>query len=101
MITGRIIEANSNGLRVSLEFFDDVIIPSTMMQEPSLFIPSEKSSQKEGTWVWKYGDDTEASPEESAKTEEPEHRFVMEKGDEVRTSSQYAVRIYFTSLLWS
>jgi hypothetical protein len=36
------------GLRVSLGFFNDVLIPDYALQQPSLF------HEEEGLWVWKY-----------------------------------------------
>jgi DNA-directed RNA polymerase III subunit RPC8 len=36
------------GLRVSLGFFSDVLIPDYALQSPSLY------NHEEGVWVWKY-----------------------------------------------
>jgi DNA-directed RNA polymerase III subunit RPC8 len=36
------------GLRVSLGFFSDVLIPDYALQAPSLY------NHEEGVWVWKY-----------------------------------------------
>ena len=69
MLTGRVTESSASGLRVSLEFFEDVVVPSTMLQEPSLFLPSVSGSasasggQAGGMWIWKYGNDEEEGAE--------------------------------------
>ena len=90
MIIGKIAESTEDGLRVSLNFFDDVQIPPTMMQDPSVFVPStnRRNDQKQGTWVWKYGTDPENGPEGTSNSGEGEveSRFVMEVGDEVSVS---------------
>ena len=65
VLTGRVTESSAAGLRVSLEFFEDVSVPSTMLQEPSVFLPSggPSSSSGGGMWVWKYGGDDEDGAE--------------------------------------
>ena len=50
---------------MSLEFFDDVFIPSYLLQAPSEFKPDTS------LWVWKYGEDEQSE-------------FVMDIGEEVR-----------------
>lgn len=76
ILTGKIASSNKDGVKLSLEFFDDVLVPSSLLQTPSSFNPST------GLWTWKYGEDQESE-------------FVMDVGEEVR----FRVRtIHFTGL---
>ena len=76
VLTGRVTESSAAGLRVSLEFFEDVSVPSTMLQEPSVFLPSgglsSSSSSSSGMWVWKYGGDDE----DGAEARDLSHRLL-------------------------
>jgi DNA-directed RNA polymerase III subunit RPC8 len=47
IIEGKIISSSKEGIRVSLEFFDDILIPGPM----SLF-PGSKFNNSEQLWVW-------------------------------------------------
>lgn len=47
-IVGDLRSCDKNGLKLSLGFFDDVIIPEHSLQDPSFFDDSEK------LWVWKF-----------------------------------------------
>jgi DNA-directed RNA polymerase III subunit RPC8 len=48
IITGRLCASAKDGLRASLEFFNDVIIPEHALQDPSFYNKAEK------LWVWKF-----------------------------------------------
>lgn len=66
IITGKLVESHAEGLRVSVDFFDDINIPHLFLQEPSLFDPVRE------LWTWKYGED------------ESSDVFVMELGEKIR-----------------
>jgi len=54
IISGKIYETSSKGIRVSLGFFEDVLIPENEMPHPSVF------DEENEIWIWKYeGSDTE------------------------------------------
>jgi hypothetical protein len=55
IITGRIIQSSEKGIRVSVDFFDDIYIPAILMQEPSIF---DKEKQ---IWTWIYGQTNDCS----------------------------------------
>eukprot|EP00775_Hariotina_reticulata_P001173 gene1173-1511_t len=48
VIVGKLQSCNKEGLRVSLGFFKDVLIPDYALQTPSYF------DESEGIWIWKY-----------------------------------------------
>ena len=76
ILTGKISSSNKDGVKLSLEFFDDVLVPSSLLQSPSTF------NAATGLWTWKYGEDQDSE-------------FVMDVGEEVR----FRVRtIHFTGL---
>lgn len=52
IMTGRVLGCSSEGIRVTLDFFDDVFIPSYSLQ-----VPSEYADKK---WVWTYGEEGQA-----------------------------------------
>ena len=54
VITAKVVSSTISGLRVSMGFFDDVIIPSHLLQQPSEY------SESTGQWVWRYGEDEDA-----------------------------------------
>ena len=64
-MTGRISSSNKDGILVSLEFFNDVFIPSYLLQAPSEF------NEKTSLWLWRYGE------------EESGDEFVMDIGEQV------------------
>eukprot|EP00339_Tiarina_fusa_P019567 CAMPEP_0117036484 /NCGR_PEP_ID=MMETSP0472-20121206/25842_1 /TAXON_ID=693140 ORGANISM="Tiarina fusus, Strain LIS" /NCGR_SAMPLE_ID=MMETSP0472 /ASSEMBLY_ACC=CAM_ASM_000603 /LENGTH=187 /DNA_ID=CAMNT_0004746255 /DNA_START=11 /DNA_END=571 /DNA_ORIENTATION=- len=47
-ITGTVRYATSTSMYVSLEFFDDIIVPSTELRDPSWYNPENQM------WCWKY-----------------------------------------------
>ena len=48
IITGKIISSGRDGVRVSLNFFDDILIPVANFQQPTVYNPSTE------LWSWKY-----------------------------------------------
>jgi DNA-directed RNA polymerase III subunit RPC8 len=65
ILVGRIASSNKDGILVSLDFFDDVFIPSYLLQAPSEF------NSATSLWLWKYGE------------EESGDEFVMDIGEQV------------------
>ncbi|KAJ1566105.1 DNA-directed RNA polymerase III subunit rpc25, partial [Cladochytrium tenue] len=65
ILTGKVASSSVEGLRVSLDFFDDIIIPQPAMKPGCYF---DKST---GAWVWPYTDDDtgDVTPLEIAKGE--------------------------------
>lgn len=55
VLTGRVIQSNKDGIKISLEFFDDIIVPSTHLQNPSVFNSSSN------LWIWKYETEGDAA----------------------------------------
>lgn len=50
IITGKIIQSTADGIRMSLDFFDDIVIPSVWMK------PDTKFDETEGVWIWTVDD---------------------------------------------
>jgi DNA-directed RNA polymerase III subunit RPC8 len=69
ILVGRIASSNKDGILVSLDFFDDVFIPSYLLQAPSEF------NSATSLWLWKYGE------------EESGDEFVMDIGEQVFLNS--------------
>lgn len=65
VVNGKIISSNKDGVKVSVDFFDDILIPAGQLQNPSVFNPSS------GLWTWRY-------------ESEGENEYALEVGDEVR-----------------
>jgi DNA-directed RNA polymerase III subunit RPC8 len=65
VIVGRIFSISKTGIRVTLDFFDDIVLPPHLWQSHSEF------NEETGTIVWKYSEETEDD-------------FVMQQGDEVK-----------------
>ncbi len=63
IITGRLVSSGREGLKISTEFFEDILIPAALLQAPCVYNPID------GLWTWKYG--------------EPENDFLMDIGEEV------------------
>jgi len=51
VLIGRVKSSNISGIQVSLEFFDDIHIPPSLMLKPSKF---DKDSS---IWFWQYGEE--------------------------------------------
>jgi len=76
---GRVLRSTSQGLVVTLGFFEDIFIPSHWMLKPSLF---EEST---GLWVWT-PDEEEAEDEEEGGEEKSENK--SEKEEEQKTEGE-------------
>ena len=48
VLIGKIKSCSKEGVHVSLEFFDDILIPAESLQHPSRF------DETESVWVWEY-----------------------------------------------
>lgn len=66
IITGKLVSSGREGLKISTEFFEDILIPAALLQAPCVYNPVD------GLWTWKYG--------------EPENDFLMDIGEEVLKS---------------
>jgi DNA-directed RNA polymerase III subunit RPC8 len=64
ILIGKLVKSTREGLRISLDFFDDILIPAALLQSPCVFNPANN------LWSWKYEENAE-SP------------FIMEIGEEV------------------
>ena len=62
IITGKILSSSRDGIRVSLGFFDDILIPHHLLQQPSAWDAAKG-------WCWTYDAETQ---------------YIMEKGSSVR-----------------
>ncbi len=69
VLVGRVAQCSENGIRVSLGFFDDIFVPSYLLQTPSEFDAREK------VWVWTYNSD---------EAGEPAVRYPMELDEPIR-----------------
>ena len=67
VLTGKIKSCSKEGVHVSLEFFDDILIPAESLQHPSRF------DETESVWVWEY-------PVE----DDEHHDLFMDPGEKVR-----------------
>lgn len=65
-IVGKVTKSSKEGLHLSVDFFDEIFVPSSLLQSPSVYNPST------GLWVWKYGENQDMD-------------FEMGLGDEVST----------------
>jgi len=65
ILVGKLISSSTEGIKVSLDFFDDVFIPAHLLQSPSEYRGDR------GLWVWSYD-------------EESEGQFVYEPREEIR-----------------
>ena len=75
---GKILHSTSDGITVSLGFFNDIFIPAHWMLRPSHYDDST------GLWVWKpdYDDDDDNNDKE--ENNESNNQFEMDIGSEVR-----------------
>jgi DNA-directed RNA polymerase III subunit RPC8 len=64
VITGRVLSSNKDGVKLTLDFFDDIVIPAAQLQQPSVF------NTTAGHWTWKYETDSDAE-------------YALQAGDEV------------------
>ncbi|OQR66536.1 DNA-directed RNA polymerase III subunit RPC8-like [Tropilaelaps mercedesae] len=68
VLEGRVRSLSPEGVKISLEFFDDIMVQGMRMQHPSRWDPT-----KGGCWIWDYGADDGDS-----------HELCLEVGDRVR-----------------
>ncbi|OAF67940.1 RNA polymerase III subunit C8 [Intoshia linei] len=74
IITGRIYKSTKDGVYVTINFFQDILIRPEHCQQPYRFDDIEK------LWVWEYSDD---NSDEEAETQE-KHDMFMELNQEIR-----------------
>ena len=55
ILVGKISSSNEKGIRVSIGFFDDIFIPSYLLQTPSEYCLKYAVPQ----WVWKYTEESD------------------------------------------
>ena len=67
VLVGKIKSCSKEGVQVSLEFFDDILIPAESLQHPSRF------DETESVWIWEY-------PLEDGD----HHDLFMDAGEQVR-----------------
>ena len=53
VLGGFLVGASADGLRLSLGFFEDVVVPSYLLQATS------KWDARRRTWIWEYSDDSD------------------------------------------
>eukprot|EP01035_Chromulina_nebulosa_P020438 gene20438-26520_t len=49
ILCGKVKDSNIDGIKVSLDFFEDIFIPQTLLNDPSTYDNDSK------LWTWKYG----------------------------------------------
>ena len=67
VIVGKIKNCSKEGVHISLEFFDDILIPADSLQHPSRYDDSES------VWIWEY-------PLE----DDEHHDLYMDAGEQIR-----------------
>ncbi|PAA84457.1 hypothetical protein BOX15_Mlig030549g1, partial [Macrostomum lignano] len=70
VLVGTVRKCDTDGVHVSLGFFDDILIPPDQLQHPSRF----ENSRGEPAWVWAYDTGADTGP----------HQLPMERGDRLR-----------------
>ncbi|QCE04767.1 DNA-directed RNA polymerase III subunit RPC8 [Vigna unguiculata] len=55
IITAKLISSDSNGLQLSLGFFDDIYVPAHHMPYPNHFVEDEQGKRK-GVWFWDFNE---------------------------------------------
>ncbi|KAJ1912043.1 DNA-directed RNA polymerase III complex subunit Rpc25 [Tieghemiomyces parasiticus] len=71
VMVGKIRSSNERGVKVSLDFFDDILIPPTLLPAGSEFDAQEQ------VWVWRYeGNDLFMDPGEPIRVRVIEEAFV-------------------------
>ena len=67
VLVGKIKSCSKEGVHVTLEFFDDILIPADCLQHPARY------DDNESVWIWEY------------PLEEEEHKdFFMDPGETIR-----------------
>ena len=72
---------SQDGLRVSVDFFDDIFIPAGNIQQPNKFTMDTMGKPK---WIWYYGDEDDGEVDE----------MVIEPGAKIR----FRVKVSFNFL---
>ena len=67
VLVGKIKSCSKDGVTVSLEFFDDILIPASSLQHPSRY------DEAESVWIWEY-------PLEDGE----HHDLFMDPGEQIR-----------------
>mmetsp|Transcript_2729 Transcript_2729/g.6387 ORF Transcript_2729/g.6387 Transcript_2729/m.6387 type:complete len:329 (+) Transcript_2729:168-1154(+) len=86
--TGTIVKSTSEGVQVSLGFFQDIFIPAYWMLRPSEY------DEKAGLWVWTpdYGEDADDEEGEEGEGEEGDEKVENGKDKEAPTDTTPAVK---------
>lgn len=73
ILVGRITSSTMDGLKISMDFFDDILIPAYLLKQPAEFRESL------GMWLWRFSsvDDDTASESDIAE-------FFIEKEETIR-----------------
>lgn len=50
IMTGKLVGSSKEGLKISVEFFEDILIPAALLQAPCVYNPLDS------LWTWKYDD---------------------------------------------
>ena len=79
---GKVRSCSQDGLRVSVDFFDDIFIPAGNIQQPNKFTMDTMGKPK---WIWYYGDEDDGEMDE----------MVIEPGAKIR----FRVKVNFRTLL--
>ncbi|PQP98141.1 DNA-directed RNA polymerase III subunit RPC8 [Prunus yedoensis var. nudiflora] len=58
IIVAKLKESTANGLRLSLEFFDDIYVPVHLLPVPSHSVP-DPGKRDRVVWIWKFPDSDE------------------------------------------
>ena len=81
IIVGKVRSCSQDGLRVSVDFFDDIFIPAGNIQQPNKFTMDTMGKPK---WIWYYGDEDDGEVDE----------MVIEPGAKIR----FRVKVIFIFL---
>lgn len=66
ILQGKVARCTKEGVRVTMNFFDNILIPSSYLQQPCRF------DEEENLWVWEY------------ETADGKHDMFMDIGEEIR-----------------
>jgi DNA-directed RNA polymerase III subunit RPC8 len=72
VITGKLSECSEDGIHVSLDFFDDIFVPSSLLPTPSEW---RSNGRDRPVWIWRVGE---------GDNEGDINGFAMEIGDMVK-----------------
>jgi len=85
VLQGRVLQSNRKGIKVSIEFFNDIIIPPYLMKAGTEYDGTE--------WVWKYQDDDDEIVQEAVIREGDEIHFRVHTIKFTKTSRSGKVRL--------